>query len=364
MSFSLGKIFKITVFGESHGKCVGVVVEGCPAGLKLKEKDIQKEVEKRKPGSSQIFTQRKEKDKVEILSGVLNGKTTGAPICLLVWNKDVLSKDYKKINEGLLRPGHADFTAFLKYGGFADLRGGGFFSGRMTLALVMAGAIAKKILKEKLNIEILAHTIEIGGKTARKAKISEIKRNVYKNEVRCANLKDAKEMKKIIEKVKKEGDSIGGKIEAICLNLPVGLGEPIFDSLDGEISKALFAIPGVKGVEFGRGFEVSKIKGSENNDLFFLKNEKVLTKTNNAGGVLGGISNGMPLILKVAIKPPSSISKPQLTVNIKKKKMEILKINGRHDPCIVPRAVPVVESVLGLVLCDFALRAQFIRRIF
>ncbi|MBU4299351.1 chorismate synthase [Patescibacteria group bacterium] len=374
MDNNFGKDFKITSFGESHGRCVGIVVDGCPAGLKLEEKEIQEDLDKRKPGQSEISTQRKEEDKVEILSGILNGFTTGAPICFLVWNKDVKSESYEEIKKGLVRPGHVDFTAFVKYGGFNDGRGGGRFSGRITAGFVMAGAVAKKLLN-LLKIEILAHTIEIGGIRAEKKSISEIRKNVYpvrkgglsngvcKNEVRCADLKMAEKMVEEIEKMRKEGDSIGGIIEGIALNLPVGLGEPIFGTLDGEISKALFAIPGVKGVEFGSGFGSARIKGSQNNDLFIIKNGKILTETNNSGGILGGISNGMPLLVRVAIKPTSSISKPQITVNIKKMKMEELRIEGRHDPCIVPRAVPVVEAMLAITICDFALRAQLIPRV-
>ncbi len=363
MGNSFGKLFKITTFGESHGRCVGVVIDGCPAGLKLEKGDIQKELEKRKPKAEEISTGRKERDEVEILSGVYKNYTTGAPICLLVWNKRARSKDYEEIEKGLVRPGHADFTSLFKYGGFSDLRGGGRFSGRITVSFVMAGAVAKKILKERLKIEILAHTIQIGEKKVEKVKISEIRKNVYKNKMRCANLKVAEEMEKLVEKIRREGDSIGGKIEAICLNLPLGLGEPIFDNLDGEIAKALFAIPGVKGVEFGRGFGVVRLKGSQNNDLFRIKKGKIVTETNNSGGVLGGISNGMPLVVRIALKPPSSIFLPQKTVNVRKRKEEILRLKGRHDTCFVPRAVPVVESILAIVICDFAQRAGLIERV-
>lgn len=354
---TFGKIFKITSFGESHGKCIGVIVDGCPAGLKLSEVEIEKELEKRR-SENEISTERKEEDKVEILSGVFQGLTIGAPICLLIWNRDVDSKAYEKI-KNLLRPGHADFTALIKYGGFSDYRGGGKFSGRITAGFVIAGAIAKKLLNS-LKIEILAHTLEIGGIKAREVAFSQIRKNTYKNPVRCADLETAKKMEKIIRVVKKEGDSLGGIIEAIALNVPVGLGEPVFDTLDGEISKAIFAIPGVKGVEFGAGFSSARLRGSENNDLFVIKKDKIITQTNNSGGILGGISNGMPILVRIAVKPTSSIAKPQWTINIKKKKKEKLIIEGRHDPCIIPRAVPVVESMLAIVLVDFALRNQLI----
>lgn len=361
MSNSFGKIFKITCFGESHGRCVGAIVDGCPAGLKLEEMDIQKELDKRRPGFSKIASPRREEDKVEILSGVFNGFTTGAPISLLVFNKDVNSKSYQKIRD-LLRPGHADYTALIKYGGFNDFRGGGRFSGRITAAFVMAGAIAKKLLG-LIGIEILAHTIEIGGIKIKKVNLQKIRKNVYKNPLRCADLKVAKKMENLIERVKKEKDSVGGIIEAIALNVPRGLGEPVFDTLEGEISKALFAIPAVKGVEFGTGFSLAKMRGSKANDQFIIKKGRVFTKTNSCGGILGGISNGMPIVVRIVIKPTPSIGKPQMTVNIKKMKREKLIIEGRHDPCIVPRAVPVVEAMLSIVLCDFSLRSQLISRV-
>ncbi len=337
-----------------------MVIDGCPAGLKLAEKDIQEELDKRKPGQSRIASQRKEEDEVEIISGVFRGFTTGAPICLLVFNKDVKSESYEKFKD-LLRPGHADFTSFIKYGGFNDYRGGGRFSGRITAGFVMAGAVAKKLLN-LLKIEILAHTVEIGGIKAKKLSIDEIRKNIYKNEVRCADLGAAKKMIEAIERARKEGDSLGGIIEGIVLNAPIGLGEPVFDTLDGEISKALFSIPGVKGVEFGSGFSGAELMGSQNNDLFLIKRGKITTKTNNAGGILGGLSNGMPLVVRVAIKPTPSIAKSQMTVNIKKMKQEELKVVGRHDPCIAPRAVPVVEAMLAITICDFVIRARFIPR--
>lgn len=370
MSNALGKDFKITSFGESHGKCVGIVIDGCPSGLKLKKTDIQKEIDRRRPGQSRVSTERKEKDRVELLSGVFNGYTTGAPLCLLVWNKDVDSSKYKKIKD-LLRPGHADFTGFIKYKGFADWRGGGRFSARNTAGFVMAGAVAKKLLN-LLKIEILAHTVEIAEiktktdithfQLSEKMYYSEIRKNVEKNIVRCADLKTAEKMIKEIEKAKEQGDSVGGIIEAIALNLPAGLGEPIFDTLEGELAKALFAVPAVKGIEFGSGFSGAKLRGSQNNDEFIIKKGKIITRTNNSGGILGGISNGMPIVLRIAIKPTSSISKPQKTINIKTMKQEKLAIEGRHDPCIVPRAVPIIEAMVAVVLCDFALRAGLIPR--
>jgi len=361
MGNSLGKLFVITSFGESHGRCVGIIIDGCPAGLPITEQDIQKEADKRKPGVSIVGTKRAEEDKVEILAGIFNGKTTGAPICLVIWNRDVDSSEYEK-TRFLPRPGHADYTAFMKYGGFNDFRGGGRFSGRITAAFVMAGAIAKKLLN-LIGVEVLAHTIEIGGVKAAPKGFDEIRENIEKNPVKCADLKAAEAMAKAIEKVKAEGDSIGGIIEGIAFNVPVGLGEPVFNTLDGDLAKALFAIPAVKGVEFGSGFSATRKRGSENNDPFTIRDGKIVTVTNNAGGILGGISNGMPIVLRVAVKPTSSIAKSQPTVNIKDMENASLMVKGRHDVCIVPRAVVVVESMMAVTLCDFVMRAGLIPRV-
>lgn len=358
MGSSLGKLFTVTAFGESHGRCVGVIIDGCPAGLAITEEDIQKEVERRKPGAGGIATARVEEDKVEVLSGVFDGRTTGAPVCLLVWNKDVDSSEYEKARF-IPRPGHADYTAFMKYGGFNDFRGGGRFSGRITAGFVMAGAVAKKLLN-LIGIEVLAHTVEIGGIKAEPIEVDEIRKNIGKNALKCADLKAAKEMARALEKIKAEGDSMGGIVEGIALNVPAGLGEPVFDTLEGDLAKALFAIPAVKGVEFGSGFSVAGKKGSENNDLFNVKDGKIVTVTNNAGGILGGISNGMPVVLRVAVKPTSSIARSQETVNLATMKKASLAVKGRHDVCIVPRAVAVVESMMAVTLCDFVLRAGLI----
>ena len=358
MGNSLGKQFTVTSFGESHGRCVGVIIDGCPAALPITEEDIQREVDKRKPGIDVVATTRVEADKVEILSGIFNGVTTGAPICLLIWNKDIDSSEYEKMRF-LPRPGHADYTAFMKYGGFNDFRGGGRFSGRITATFVMAGAIAKKLLHQ-LGIEVLAHTIQIGEIKADSKGVDEIKKNVDQNPLKCADLKAAEEMSRVIEKVKEDGDSIGGIIEGMALNVPVGWGEPVFDTLDGDLAKALFAIPAVKGVEFGSGFSAARKRGSENNDPFTISNGKIETVTNNAGGILGGLSNGMPIVVRVAIKPTSSIAKSQQTVNLKDMESARLMVKGRHDVCIVPRAVAVVESMMAVTLCDFAMRSGFI----
>jgi chorismate synthase len=358
MQNSLGKLFTIASFGESHGACIGVVVDGCPAGLPLAAADIQREVDRRRPGGSPASTARREQDKVEILSGVLAGFTTGAPICLLIRNEDIDDSDYEKIRYKL-RPGHADYTAFVKYGGFNDWRGGGRFSGRLTAGLVMAGAVARKLLNI-INVDIVAHTVAIGGITAKSVDYAEIKKKIMKDSLFCADPTASKKMAAFIARTKAAGNSLGGVIEGVALNVPAGLGEPLFDNLDGELAKALFAIPAVKGVEFGSGFIAARLKGSENNDPFTIKDGKIVTTTNNAGGVLGGISSGMPLVVRVAVKPPASIAMEQKTVDIKKMKETTIKVGGRHDVCIVPRAVPVVEAMMAVTLCDFALRARLI----
>ena len=361
MGNSIGKIFTITSFGESHGNCVGIIIDGCPAGLAITLEDIQREVDKRRPGVWVAATARAEEDKVEILSGVFNGRTTGAPVCLLIWNKDIDSSEYERMRF-LPRPGHADYTAFTKCGGFNDFRGGGRFSGRITAGFVMAGAVAKKLLS-LIGIEVMAHTVAIGGIKAKLKGFDEIRENVENNPVRCADLGAAEEMARIIEQAKEDGDSVGGLIEGIALNVPVGLGEPVFDTLEGGLAKALFAIPAVKGVEFGSGFTAAGRRGSENNDPFTIRNGKIATATNNAGGILGGISNGMPIVVRVAVKPTPSIAKSQQTVNLNDMQSASLVVKGRHDACIVPRAVPVVESMVAVTLCDFVMRAGLIPRV-
>lgn len=358
MQNSIGKIFTVTVFGESHGKCIGAVVDGCPAGLALTEADIQIDVDRRRSGASIASTARAEEDRVEILSGVLNGFTTGAPVCMLIRNEDIDDSDYKSIRY-LLRPGHADYTAHVKYGGFNDWRGGGRFSGRITAAFVMAGAVARKLLAS-IGIEVVAHTVEIGGIKARPVEFTDISQKAGKDPLRCADSEASREMAGLIARTREDGDSLGGIIECIALNLPVGLGEPVFDNLDGDLAKAIMAVPAVKGVEFGAGFAAARNKGSENNDPFTVGDGKIVTVTNNSGGVLGGISNGMPLVIRIAVKPTPSISRQQTTVDIQKMESADLSINGRHDVCVVPRAVAAVEAVVAITLCDFTRRAGLI----
>jgi chorismate synthase len=358
MSNSLGKMFTITSFGESHGPDVGVVIDGCPAGLAITTGEIETELDKRKPLLNIMSTSRREEDRVEILSGIFNGFTTGAPVCLIVRNQDVDSSSYED-SRYIARPGHADYTAYLKYGGFNDYRGGGRFSGRITASFVMAGAVAAKLLGLK-GIEIIAHTLEIGGIMAKPENLDTIKQNIEKNPVKCGDIRAAEKMLKAVEEARKGGDSLGGVVECTAINMPAGLGEPVSDTLEGDIAKALFAIPAVKGVEFGAGFAAARLKGSENNDSMTNKDGNIVTTTNNAGGILGGVSNGMPLVVRAAFKPTPSIAKDQKTVNMKNGKSLTLSVKGRHDACVVPRAVVVVKSMVAVTLCDFALRSGII----
>lgn len=358
MTASLGQIFRVSLFGESHGRCISTLIDGCPAGLAVSPEDIQREVDKRKPRPASFATPRAEADRVEIFSGIFEGHTTGAPVCLLVWNRDVDSSKYEEIRY-TPRPGHADFTSFVKYGGFSDFRGGGRFSGRITAGFVMAGAIARKLLA-LLGIEILAHTVAIGNIKAGTVSPDQIRENAGEDLLRCADTTASKRMLRLIEQTKEEGDSIGGIIEGLALGVPAGLGEPVFDTLEGNMAKALFAIPAVKGVEFGSGFSTAELKGSVSNDAFIVANNRILIETNNAGGVLGGVSNGMPIVVRVAIKPTPSITRPQKTVNVRTMEETNIEVRGRHDACIVPRAVIVVESMMAITLCDFARRSQLL----
>jgi len=352
---TFGKIFKVTTWGESHGEAIGVVVDGCPAGLELSEGVIQHELDRRKPGASEITTERKEADEVKILSGVFGGKTLGTPISMLVWNKDVDSSPYEPLKD-IARPGQADFAYQMKYG-IRDYRGGGRASARETVARVAAGAIAKRILAmQGRDIQILGHVVEIGEIRAKEVGVEEIRRNIERNAVRCADLEAARKMEDLIKEVKAEGDSVGGIVEVIALGVPAGLGEPVFDKLDAELAKALMSIGAVKGVEIGAGFEAARMKGSEMNDEFIIEEGRIRTKTNNAGGILGGISTGEPIICRIAVKPTPSISKPQRSVDMEKMQEVEIKIKGRHDPCICPRIVPVAEAMVALVLVDYLMR--------
>ncbi|MEM2093306.1 MAG: chorismate synthase [Candidatus Bathyarchaeia archaeon] len=359
---SIGKSFVVTCFGESHGKCVGVVIDGCPAGLPLSEDDVQVELDKRVPPKPELTSGRIERDVVEILSGVFEGYTTGAPVCMTVLNREAISSEYNIVKD-LPRPGHADYTAHVRYGGFNDYRGGGRFSGRITVSLVMAGAVAKKLLR-MLSVEVLAYTRAIGKiKVDEPPTLEQIRENTYKSPVRCPDLSCAEKMEKAIIEARREGDSLGGIVECIALNVPAGIGDPVFNALDADIAKAIFAVPAVKGVEFGAGFSSAAMKGSESNDPYAIRDGKVVTLTNNAGGILGGISTGMPIVVRAAIKPTPSIAKKQKTISLSKLEEATLEIKGRHDPCIVPKAVSVIESTVAIVIADHMMRAGVIPRV-
>jgi chorismate synthase len=359
---STGKEFVVTSFGESHGKLVGVTVDGCPAGLALTEADVQAEVDHRIPHDTRITSERVEKDKVSIKSGVFNGFTTGAPITMTVENRDVDSSDYEAMKD-LPRPGHADYTARAKFGGFNDYRGGGRFSGRVTVSLIMAGAIAKRLLNQ-FGVDVFAYTKAIGKiKLDKPLDYEFVRSQRYKTPVRCPDEKCAEAMEAAIVKARKEGDSLGGVIEIIGANVPPGVGEPLFDALDADIAKVLFSIPAVKGIEFGAGFKSATLKGSENNDAFQTIGDMVGTLTNNHGGVLGGISSGMPLVVRIAVKPTPSIAKAQQTVALTTMENATLKVVGRHDPCVVPKAVPAAEAAVAITLADHMIRAGLMPRV-
>ena len=330
-----------------------MVIEGCPAGLPIKESEIQLELNRRRTGQSKVTTTRKEGDRIQIMSGVFNGKTTGTPISLLVENEDADSSKYELIKE-LYRPGHADYTYDKKYG-FRDYRGGGRSSARETVGRVAAGAIAKKLLARE-KIKIIGFTRQVGKHVAQKIDYKEIENNI----VRCPDAKMAEKMINAIMRARKKGDSLGGIVEVVVQGVPAGLGEPVFDRLDADLAKAVMCIPAVKGVEIGAGFKSATMTGSECNDEFVMKNKKVATATNNAGGILGGISNGMDIIVKLVVKPTSSINKAQNTVTQKGKKAEI-RVEGRHDPCVAPRAVPIAEAMVALTLIDHFYRTKFSR---
>ena len=348
---SFGKFFKITTWGESHGRGLGVVIEGCPAGLAIKESEIQYELDRRRTGQSKVTTTRKEGDKIQIMSGVFKGKTTGTPISILIENEDADSSKYELIKD-LYRPGHADYTYDMKYG-FRDYRGGGRSSARETVGRVAAGAIAKKLLARN-KIKIIGFTRQVGKFIAQEVDYGEIEKNI----VRCPDVKIAEKMINAIMRARKQGDSLGGVVEVVAKGVPAGLGEPVFDRLDADLAKAVMSMPAVKGVEIGAGFDSATMRGSECNDTFVMKNKKVTTASNNAGGILGGISNGMDIIVRLVVKPTSSINKEQDTVTQRGKKAKI-RVEGRHDPCVATRAVPIAEAMVALTLIDHLYRAKF-----
>lgn len=354
MSGIWGNNIKLSIFGESHGNAIGINIDNLPAGFSLDKEEIMREMRRRAPGQNNLSTERKESDIPEILSGYFEGKTTGTPLCAIIRNNDNKSKDYSKI-KNIVRPGHGDYPGFIKYKGFNDYRGGGHFSGRITAPLVFAGAICKQILKEK-GIEIVSHIQSIGeveDKSFLDYSLDEKLINSLKyEEFPLINKNLEEEMKNEILNAKKEGDSVGGVIECIIIGVEVGIGNPFFDSVESTLSHLLFSVPGVKGVEFGRGFQITKMKGSKANDEYYLDEGKVKTKSNNNGGISGGITNGMPIIFRVAIKPTPSIYKEQQSVNIYSMEETTLKVEGRHDPSIVQRAIPVIEGVGAIGILD------------
>jgi|TARA_B110000459_G_scaffold192415_1_gene229599 chorismate synthase len=342
---SFGNSFIVTTFGESHGVALGCVIDGCPPGLDLCEEDIQKELDKRKPGSSKYTTQRKEDDEVEILSGVFEGKTTGTPIGLLIRNKDQKSKDYDELKE-VFRPSHADYVYSKKYG-FRDHRGGGRSSARETAMRVAAGAVAKKYLADHLNIKVTGYLSQIGSLKIKSIDLSEINNNPFF----CPDKDILKDIENLIDQLRKEGDSIGAKIEVVVSNLPVGLGEPVFDKLEADLAKGLMSINAVKGFEVGKGFDLVVAKGSESRDE--MSPDGYLS--NNSGGISGGISTGQDINVSIALKPTSSINKEGQTINSSGESQQI-QVKGRHDPCVGVRATPIAEAMTALVIMDHFLR--------
>ena len=351
MSNTIGKLFTFTSFGESHGKGIGGIIDGCPAGIDMDETFIQNELNRRKPGQSSIATPRKEDDKVEFLSGVFEGKTTGTPIAFVIWNQNQHSTDYDHLKE-VYRPSHADFTYQQKYG-IRDHRGGGRSSARETAARVVAGAVAKLVLKTK-GVEITAYTSQVGHIAMTQTVDTVDLTLTESNIVRCPQQEVAEQMIEYIKELKKSGDSIGGIISCIIKGLPVGLGEPIFDKLQARLAAAMLSINASHGFDYGRGFEGVSLRGSQMNDSFIKTGDKVSTKTNNSGGIQGGISNGQEVYFRVLFKPVATISKKQETLDIHTNEVE-LEAKGRHDPCVLPRAVPIVEAMAAITLLDLYL---------
>ena len=354
MSGVWGNNIKVSIFGESHGNAIGINIDGLPSGFEIDMDKILLEMERRAPGKNQLSTSRKEADLPEILSGFFEGKTTGTPLCAIIRNSDTRSKDYAKTKD-FMRPGHADFTGYERYSGFNDYRGGGHFSGRITAPLVFAGAICKQILEEK-GIFIGAHISsikEIQDENFNSTNISKEDLLELRNkELPLINTSLEEKMKHTIMQAKYDGDSVGGTIECAVVGIKPGVGNPFFDSVESTLAHLMFSVPAVKGIEFGKGFDMTKLLGSEANDEYYYDGDLVKTKTNNNGGILGGISNGMPIVFKVAVKPTASILKQQNTIDIKNKKDVKFRIEGRHDPCIVQRAVPVIEAVTAIGILD------------
>ena len=354
MSSMMGNKIKISVFGQSHSKGIGVVIDGLPAGKKIDMEKVMAFMERRAPGRNAYSTKRYEEDKPEILSGLVNDTTCGAPLCVVIYNQNQNSADYNNIMD-TPRPSHADYSGYMRYNGYNDISGGGHFSGRLTAPLCFAGAVCLQIL-EDMGVDIQAHILSV--KDVKDDKFNPIKIETYnidKKEFPVINDEKGNEMKEEIEKARLMGDSVGGIIECAITGVKAGFGDPMFDGVENQLAKNIFGIPGVKGIEFGNGFDATVLYGSENNDEFCVDNGEIKTKTNNAGGINGGITNGMPILFNVAIKPTPSISKMQNSVSLKDKTEQKLEISGRHDPCIVPRAVPVVEAVAAITILDIIL---------
>ena len=358
MSNTFGQLFRVTTFGESHGGGIGLVIDGCPPRIDIAEADIQRELDRRRPGQSKLTTQRKEEDRCEILSGVFEGKTLGTPLTMMVRNKDARPEDYREI-AGKFRPSHADYTYEAKYG-IRNWQGGGRASARETIGRVAAGAIARKILLTLYpDFEIVAYVAQVHDVVAKIDRATVKVHAVEENIVRCPDAGAAKRMITLIEQVRDEGDSVGGIIECVARGIAPGLGEPVFDKLEADLAKAMLSIPATKGFEVGSGFAATQMRGSQHNDPFQMREGKIRTRTNNSGGVQGGISNGEDIYFRVAFKPPATIALQQKTVTSAKQESE-LAARGRHDPCVLPRAVPIVEAMAALVFCDHALRQNAI----
>ena len=349
MGNTFGKIFQISTWGESHGPAVGVTIDGCPAGVSIDEEAIQVELDRRRPGQSDITTPRSEDDRLEVLSGVFEGVSTGAPILLMVRNKDARPQAYDHLKD-VYRPSHADYTYQAKYG-HRDHRGGGRSSARETIGRVAAGAIARRILADSAGVELVAYVRRIHDIEAEIDAASVARDAVESNTVRCPDSDAAEKMIERIKQLRKEGDSAGGLVELVARGLPVGLGEPVFDRLEADLAKAMLSLPATKGFEVGSGFDGTRLTGSAHNDAFYKDGDEVRTRSNNSGGVQGGISNGEDLLCRIAFKPTATINKEQETVSTSGEET-VLKARGRHDPCVLPRAVPIVEAMAALVLVD------------
>lgn len=360
MSGVWGNSIRISIFGESHGRAIGINIDGLKAGIPLDMDFIRREMQRRAPGNNELSTPRREGDEFEILSGCFEGRTTGTPLCSVIFNTDKKSGDYLKL-KSVMRPSHGDYTGYIKYCGFNDYRGGGHFSGRLTATLVFAGAVCKQLLMSR-GITIGSHIVSIGeekeGLFDPLNTDEDILKNLADSSFPVLDPRHGALMKEVIAGAREQGDSVGGIVETAVLGVKPGIGEPFFDSVESTLAHLIFSIPGVKGLEFGAGFEISRMHGSTANDEYYMVGEQVRTYSNNNGGILGGISNGMPIIFRIAFKPTASIGMPQRTIDIEKKENTELMVQGRHDPCIVPRAVPVVEAAAAVGLLDLVLQNE------